>query len=67
MIRFENQNGRKDSRGNRMWDIDVRLDGKIVGTIKSCATGFYYVPKGCSRTRAETFETLAECKESLLS
>lgn len=28
------------------WAIDVRLDGKKVGEIRSYATGWGYVPKG---------------------
>jgi hypothetical protein len=62
-IEYENQNGKRDSRGNRHWNIDVRLDGKIVGEIISLAGGYAYKPKG--RKPGETFATLAECKRSV--
>lgn len=65
MITFENQNGRRGSKGVPMWEIDVRLDGKIVGTVKHCADGYFYVAKG-SRRKGEIFETLVECKQSLV-
>ena len=32
MLTYENQNGKKIN-GNRVWGIDVRLDGKIIGGI----------------------------------
>lgn len=64
MITFENQNGRRDSKGVPMWNIDVRLDGKIVGTIRRCADGYFYTPKGSRK--GEIFETLVECKQSLM-
>lgn len=63
MIAYENQNGKK-IRGVRSWDIDVRIDGKIVGEIKSVATGYFYKPTG-SRKTGEVFETLAAVKRSL--
>jgi len=65
MIIFEAQNGRKDSRGNRLWNIDVRLDGKIVGEIRSIANGFQYFPKG-QKKGSEIFESLSAIKKSLI-
>lgn len=63
MITYENQNGKK-IRGVRSWDINVRLDGKIVGEIKSLYTGYGYKPTGI-RNIGEVFETLADVKRSL--
>jgi len=65
MITYENQNGKKDSRGNRQWGIDVRLEGKIVGVIESVAQGFRYVPKGRKKLAGEVYPTLAAVKRSL--
>lgn len=61
-ITYENQNGRKIS-GERSWNIDVRLDGKIVGDIRHSVNGYYYKPKG--RKQGETFPTLEQVKRSL--
>lgn len=63
MITYENQNGVKDSRGNRKWNINVRLDGKIVGEIIHVATGYRYKPKG--RKAGETFPSIEAVKRSL--
>lgn len=65
MITYENQNGKKNGRGERQWGVDVRLDGKIVGTIESVATGFRYAPKGRKKLAGEVFPTLAAVKASL--
>jgi hypothetical protein len=43
--------------------IDVRLDGKLVGTIHQYGDSFAYKPK--SGKRGEEFPTLAACKRSL--
>jgi hypothetical protein len=61
-ITYENQNGRKIGR-TRMWGIDVRLDGKLIGDIRQNAEGWYYKPTG--RKPGETFPTLLSLKESL--
>lgn len=62
MITYENQNGRKIS-GKRSWEIDVRLDGKIVGEIRGCAGGYFYKPTG--RKGGEVMSTVGEVKRSL--
>lgn len=64
MISYRDQNGRKNSKGDRLWNVDVLLEGKIVGEIRHVATGYVYFPKG-QRTGGETFDTLALCKKSL--
>lgn len=66
-ITFENQNGRKNSRGERLWGVDVRLEGTIVGEIRNVdAFGFQYFPKG-QKKGGEIFSRLAEVKSSLLT
>lgn len=62
MITYENQNGRRIG-GTPRYDIDVRLDGKLVGMIRSVATGWYYKPlKGKS---GDIWPTLKDVKRSL--
>lgn len=63
MISYENQNGKRDSKGDRHWDIDVRLDGKIVGEIRRVATGYCYKPKG--RKPGDVFPSVEAVKQSL--
>lgn len=65
MIEFEAQNGRKNSKGERLWGIDVRLEGKIIGEIRTLANGFQYFPKG-RRTGGEVFGDLKAIKQSLI-
>mgnify|MGYP000084113199 CR=1 FL=1 len=62
MLTYENQNGKKIN-GNRVWGIDVRLDGKIIGDIRSVATGFVYKPK--NHKPGDVFPTVAAVKRSL--
>lgn len=60
---YENQNGRRDQRGNRMWNIDVRVDGAIVGEIIRLADGYAFRPKG--KRAGQTHPTLDECKSAI--
>ncbi len=62
-ITYQNQNGRKNSRGDRLWNIDVFLDGKRVGEIRSVAAGYHYKP--LSGKAGAVLPTLAEVKRSL--
>lgn len=62
MITYENQNGKIVNK-TRHWNIDVRLDGRLIGEIISAATGFYYKPKGSKP--GDTFPTVAAVKRSL--
>lgn len=62
-ITYEDQNGTRDSRGNRKWDINVRLGGKIVGAIVRLADGYAYKPTG--RKHGDVFPTLEACKASV--
>lgn len=66
MITFENQNGRKSSRGERLWGLDVRLEGKIVGEIRSVATGFQYFPKG-QKKGGDIFPTIGKVIQSIVN
>jgi hypothetical protein len=61
-ITYENQNGRKIN-GNRMWGIDVRLDGKIVGDIRQVAGGYVYKPTG--RKPGDVYATVPDLKRDL--
>lgn len=63
MITYTNQNGRKIG-SRRLWQIDVRLDGKRVGEIIHLANGYAYKPEG-SRKCGPVFATLAGCKRSI--
>ena len=61
-ITYENQNGKRIGV-KRHWDIDVRLNGKIVGQILSVATGYCYKPtKG---KVGAIFPTIEALKQSL--
>lgn len=62
MITYENQNGKKVG-GVRLWGIDVRLDGRIVGDIRMNVNGYFYKPTG--RKPGETFPTIEAVKRSL--
>ncbi len=65
MITFENQNGRKNGKGERLWNIDVRLEGKIVGEIRTVANGYQYFPKG-QRKGGDVFPDLASVKRDII-
>lgn len=60
MITYRNQNGSPKGK----WNINVLLEGIIVGEIRKMATGYVYIPKG-KRTGGETFPTLDACKASI--
>lgn len=45
-------------------DVDVLLDGQIVGSIRYTIDGWQYVPKG-QKDGGEFFPTLFDCKKSL--
>lgn len=65
MITYENQNGAKNARGVRQWNINVRLDGKLVGQILSVAGGYRYKPNGTRTIGGLIYPTLAEVKASI--
>lgn len=44
--------------------LQVKLDGKIVGSIRSVAGGFQYVPKGQTEG-GKVFGSVVLCKQSL--
>jgi hypothetical protein len=47
-------------------EIDVLLEGRVVGHIKMNAWGFQYVPKSVSnQALGVVYPTLAKCKASL--
>jgi hypothetical protein len=61
MITYEEIN-----RPRQRWEIRVRLDGKLAGTIRLVDGGFRYFPKGGSRGMAgELFKTVREVQQSL--
>jgi hypothetical protein len=45
-------------------DVDVLLEGRIVGRIRYTVQGWQYVPKG-QQDGGEMFPTLYDCKKSL--
>jgi hypothetical protein len=61
-FRYEPENGEK-VRGERRWGIKVFLDGKLVGRIRSVATGYQYAPKG--HRWGEAHLTLSSLKADL--
>jgi hypothetical protein len=63
-ITIQNQNGRKDKSGKRLWGRDVFLDGRRVGVINSLATGWQYVPEG-QRKGGDVFTSLPALIRSL--
>lgn len=47
-------------------NIQVRLDGKVVGSIIQSGTGFQYVPKGVKKEKGgEIFPTIRQVKDSI--
>lgn len=45
-------------------DIQVKLDGRVVGAIRRDSGGWYYQPKG-SKAKGEQFHALADVKHSI--
>ena len=46
--------------------VTVKLDGKVIGTIKTVAGGYQYFPKGHGvKWAGDVYETLEACKTSL--
>lgn len=62
-ITYTNQNGRKRG-GRRLWEVDVWLDGKRVGEIRSVASGYCYKPEG-SRKAGPVFPTMEAVKADI--
>jgi hypothetical protein len=63
MIEYETIEGRRG-----IWQILVRLDGKITGRIKLVEGGFRYFPKGSRKGLAgELFKSVSEVQVSLES
>jgi hypothetical protein len=61
MIEYREVEGLRGS-----WRIEVRLDGKLTGTIRLAEGGFRYFPKGSKRGHAgELFKTVREVQRSL--
>jgi hypothetical protein len=46
-------------------NVQVKLDGKVIGTIKQNKQGFAYHPKGNSKHCGETFATIEQVKKTL--
>jgi len=58
MITYKQINGKK-------FHLQVKLDGRVVGSIRPVLDGFKYFPKG-SCNGGERFATIDEVKASLL-
>lgn len=53
----------KPDRGS---PIRVKLDGKVVGTIRRVEGGYQYYPKGARNSDAEVISNLDRCKQSIM-
>lgn len=58
MIEYLYTEGKPDA------DVKVRLDGKVVGTIKKEIDGWRYYPKG-QKVGGDLFKSLSLCQKSL--
>jgi hypothetical protein len=48
------------------WRVNVKLDGKVIGSIRIVQGGFTYFPRN-SRQHGEVFKSVAEVQRSLES
>ncbi len=52
-------------KGLKPFCITVKLDGRVAGSIKRDADGFYYYEPRGSKIKGETFSTIEAMKRSI--